>query len=167
MKKKYPLAQLQLIKQKRMEEAERVFIEKKTILAKEEQKLRDAEQKRDDIKTHYDAKLTQLREKLDQGEAADKIIQMKFYLKTVVEKLNIEEKNVDAQKVVVKKAIDQVNVARSAFMQKQKDVEKLKIHYKEWFKEMVHVEELQEALDNDEIGNNRYILRKLGGGQEG
>jgi flagellar biosynthesis chaperone FliJ len=42
---KYPLDQLVAIKQKRLEEAERVLAEKKSILAQEEQKLAALEKK--------------------------------------------------------------------------------------------------------------------------
>ena len=43
---KYPLDQLVAIKQKRLEEAERVLAEKKSIQAQEEQKLAALEKKR-------------------------------------------------------------------------------------------------------------------------
>ena len=118
---KYPLDQLVAIKQKRLEEAEKVLAEKKSILAGEEQKLLNLKKKRDEVKEHYKDKLTQFREKLDAGTATDKIQQMKQYLKLVAEDLKVEEQKVQAQIQVVATAQNQVDLARQELFQKQKD----------------------------------------------
>ncbi len=101
---KYPLDQLAQIKQKRLEEAEKVLRDKKEALAREQEKMVQLEKKRDEVKTHYKAKLSQLREKLDEGTSSTKITQMKQYLKLVVEDLAVEEKKVAAQALVVETA---------------------------------------------------------------
>ncbi len=157
---KYPLDQLVAIKQKRLEEAEKVLAEKKSILAGEEQKLLNLEKKRDEVKEHYKDKLTQFREKLDAGTATDKIQQMKQYLKLVTEELKVEEQKVQAQIKVVAAAQQQVDLARQELFKKQKDVEKLKIHHKEWQREAHRIEEQKEGVFNDESGSGMHTLKK-------
>ena len=156
----YPLDQLAEIKKRRLEEAEKILREKKETLAKEQEKLTQLEKKRDEVKAHYKAKLTQLREKLDAGESSTKITQMKQYLKTVVEDLNVEEKKVAAQVVIVENATKQVEDARQELFKKQKDVEKLKLHHKEWSKEMHTLEERHESNEGDEMGSTMHHLKK-------
>jgi flagellar biosynthesis chaperone FliJ len=158
--KKYPLDQLVAIKQKRLEEAERVLAEKKAILAQEEQKLITLEKKRNEVKEHYQAKLAQFREKLDAGTATDKIQQMKYYLKLVAEDLKVEEQKVQAQIKVVAAAQQQVDLARQELFKKQKDVEKLKIHHKEWQHEAHRIEEQKEGVFNDEMGSAMHTIKK-------
>lgn len=156
----YPLDQLVAIKQKRLEEAEKVLAEKKNILAHEEQKLAALEKKRDAVKEHYKAKLAQLREKLDVGTGTEKIQQMKQYLKLVSEELKVEQQKVEAQMKVVASAQVQVDLARQDLFKKQKDVEKLKIHHKEWQKEAHRIEEQKEAVFNDESGSTMHTMKK-------
>ena len=160
MTEKYPLDQLVAIKQKRLEEAEKVLAEKRSILATEQQKLLELEKKRDEIKEHYKSKLAQLREKLDAGTGTDKITQMKQYLKLVAEDLKAEEIKVDAQTKVVENAQAQVEIARQDLFKKQKDIEKLKIHHKEWEKEMHAIEQQKEGHETDEMGSTRHTLKK-------
>ncbi len=156
----YPLDQLAQIKQKRLEEAERVLREKKEALAKEQEKMAQLEKKRDEVKAHYKAKLAQLREKLDEGTSSVKITQMKQYLKIVVEDLAVHEKKVDAQNKIVEAAEKQVEDARQDLLKKQKDVEKLKLHHKEWKKEMHVIEERREGVEEDEMGSTMHHLKK-------
>ncbi len=156
----YPLDQLVQIKQKRLEEAEKVLRDKKEALAIEQEKLTQLEKKRDEVKTHYKSKLTQLREKLDEGTSSTKITQMKQYLKIVSEELAQEQKKVDAQIKVVESAEKQVEEARQDLFKKQKDVEKLKIHHKEWKKE-IHLEaERLQGQEEDEMGSTMHHLKK-------
>lgn len=157
---KYPLDQLVAIKQKRLEEAEKVLAEKKSILAQEEQKLAALEKKRDEVKAHYEDKLAQFREKLDAGTPTDKIQQMKHYLKLVTENLKVEEQKVENQKKVVATAQNQVDLARQDLFKKQKDVEKLKIHHKEWEREAHRIEQQKEATFTDELGNAMHAIKK-------
>ena len=157
---KYPLDQLVAIKQKRLEEAEKALAEKKAILAQEEAKLAALEKKRDEVKEHYQAKLTQFREKLDAGTATDKIQQMKQYLKLVAEDLKNEEQKVQAQMKVLATAQYQVELALQDLYKKQKDVEKLKIHHKEWQHEAHRIEVQKEGVFNDEMGSVMHTLKK-------
>lgn len=157
---KYPLAQLASIKKRRLDEAEKVLKEKKQLLAKEEEKLVQLEQKRDEVKEHKMAKLTQLREKLDEGTTSDKIQAMREYLKTVNEKLKTEEEKVKEQKKQVELAEKQVDIARENLFKKQKDVEKLSMHHKEWKKELAHELNRQAGIETDELGSAMHVLKK-------
>ena len=159
-KKKYPLDQLILIKQRRLEEAEKILEQKRKILAQEEEKLLSLEKIRDEVKDHRDAKLQQFRETIDQGSTTDKIQQMRQYLKLVDEKLKIEDKKVEDQQKVVQNAKLQVEEARQDLFKKQKDVEKLKIHEKEWQKEMSHLIQLEEQALTDEMGSAMFVVKK-------
>ena len=88
----YPLEQLMTIKKNRFDQAVKTLEEKKAILEKAYEKLYDLTQERDEVLSHKTAKLTQLRETLDEGTTTDKIQQMKVYLKTVDEKLAEKQK---------------------------------------------------------------------------
>lgn len=157
---KYPLEQLAFIKQKKLDEAEKVLKEKKEALLKEEEKLAAVEKERDKVKEHRMAKLTQLREKLDAGTSTDKIQQMKHYLKVVDEQLKIKEQKVKEQQKHVDAAKNALEAARQDFLKKQQDVEKLKIHRKEWEKEMKLQLEQLEATESDELGSAMHIRKK-------
>jgi len=157
---KYPLEQLVLIKQKKLEEAERLLAEKKRLLEKEEAKLLEVEKERDKVKSHRIAKLDQLRQKLDEGTTSDKIQQGKRYLKVVDEQLLQKEAKVKIQKKQVEAAQTQVEEARKDLFKKQQAVEKLIIHRKEWDKEMKAIVEHQENLESDELGSAMHLLRK-------
>lgn len=156
----YPLEQLAIIKQKKLEESEKVLREKKNALLKEQEKLAKVEEERNKVKEHKMAKLTQLREKLDAGTSTDKILQMRQYLKIVDEQLKQKEHKVKEQKKLVEAAEKQVEAARQDFIKKQHDVEKLAIHRKQWEKEMNLLLEQKEALEADEMGSAMHTRRK-------
>lgn len=157
---RYPLQQLADIKKKRLEEAERILREKKELLEKEEEKLRAVQKERDEVLEHKQEKLTQLREELDKGSTSDKIQQMKQYLKVVDEDLALKERKVQDQQKQVDKAAEEVEKARQNYVQKERDVEKIAMHRKEWGKE-VRLEELrQEGITTDELGSAMFTLRK-------
>lgn len=157
---KYPLEQLAQIKQKKLEEAERALEERKRQLEKEETKLEAVEKERDKVKGHKESKLAQLRKKLDEGTTSDKIQQMKQYLKVVDEQLVQKQAKVKEQQKHVDAAKHQVEEARKDLFKKQQAVEKLKIHRKEWDKEMKAIEEHKESLEGDEIGSAMHTIRK-------
>lgn len=159
-KEKYPLEQVVQIKQKRLEEAEKVLEEKRAALAKEQEKLEEVEKERDKVLDHRKAKLAQLRQKMDEGTPPAKITQMKQYLKVVDEELKQKEHKVKEQKKVVEQAEKAVEVARQDYYKKQKDIEKLKMHRKEWDEEMRSVMEHKEAIETDEMGNAMHTSKK-------
>lgn len=148
----YPLEQIVTIKQKKLDEAEKTLREKKKALEKEQEKLAIVEKERDEVKDHRFAKLTQLREKMDEGAPSDKIQQMRYYLKVVDEKLKTKEHKVKEQQKIVENAKQQVEIARTDLLKKQQDVEKLQTHRKEWEKEMKAIAEHKEGVESDEMG---------------
>ncbi|MBY0529677.1 MAG: type III secretion T3S chaperone [Rhabdochlamydiaceae bacterium] len=157
---RYPLEQLAIIKQKKLDEAEKALKEKKLALIKEEEKLKEVEKERDLVKDHRFAKLTQLREELDAGTTTDKIQQMKAYLKVVDEKLKVKDQKVKDQEKKVEQAKVAVETARLDFLKKQQDVEKLRLHREEWEKEMKALLEQKEAIETDEMGSVIHFRQK-------
>lgn len=156
----YPLEQLAIIKQKRCDEAEKLLKEKKEAVEKEKQKLAALEKERDEIKQHHTEKLTQLRAGLDEGLPAPKTHPMRTYLKIVVEKLSAHERKVVEQKKAVATAEQEVEQARIQLLKRQKEVEKMSIHRKEWEQEMHKEQVRQEGLDADELGSIGHHRRK-------
>jgi hypothetical protein len=148
----YPLKQVIEIKQRRVEEAEKVVREKQHALVKEQQKLAEREVERDKVKTHKQDKLQQLRETLDQETTSPKVQQMKVYLKLVDEKLKIEEKKVKDQKEQVTLAEKNLEQAKLDLHRKRQEVDKLLIHQKDWEKEMKREQEIIEGREQDELG---------------
>jgi hypothetical protein len=157
---KYPLAQLQIIKKRKLDEAEKTLHAKKAHLAEEEKKLRAVEKERDKVKAHKEDKLSQVRQALDTGEKPAKIEQMKLYLKEVQEELKKQEVKVKEQQKKVTAAEEEVEIARANYIKKLQDVEKLKEHEKEWAKEKKAELEYKESLEADEIGTARHIAKK-------
>ncbi|MCI0381457.1 MAG: type III secretion T3S chaperone [Chlamydiae bacterium] len=157
---KYPLEQLITIKEKKLEEAEKVLRQKKEILQREREVLVSLEEERDKVKEHKDLKLAQLREMLDTGARTDKIRQMKDYLSVVQEELKKKEIKVKNQLAKVEIAEREVEEARKMLVKKQKEMEKLVQHRKEWTKEMAYEIERKEELVSDEIGTVRHVLKK-------
>jgi flagellar biosynthesis chaperone FliJ len=157
----YPLEQVAIIKQKKLDEAEKLLREKKKALEQEQEKLATIEKEKDEVKDHRFAKLTQLREKMDEGAPSDKIQQMRYYLKVVDEKLKAAEKKVKEQQKQVETAKQQVEIARNDLIKKQQDVEKMQTHRKEWEKEMHLLAEHKEAIETDEMGAVLHQRRKM------
>ena len=162
MKKKesYPLNQVLDVKVRRVEEAERVLIEKRRLLQIEQENLKKVEAARDKVKEHRIAKLNQLREELDHGTTSDKVQQMKIYLKTVDEKLKVEEKKVKDQKIKVDAAQKEVDEAKHQLNVKRQEVDKLQTHKVRWEKEKRKELELLEEKEMDEIGQIVYELHR-------
>jgi hypothetical protein len=161
MSEKYPLEQIAFIKQKRLEEAEKVLKEKKRLLEIEEEKLRKAEEKRDLVKKHRIEKLEKFFTESSKGTSSDKIITHQSYIKKVVdEELKVEERKVQDHIKLVKKAEEEVQKARSDRLKKNQDVEKLKLHKDEWKKESYKEHLKKESLETDEMGSSTFSLKK-------
>lgn len=156
----YPLEQLITIKKKRLDKALKLLEEKKKILDKEKKALISLEKERDEVLKHKKDKLKQLDKLFDEGTTSDKIKQIKTYIKTVDEKLKEKQKKVDAQKKKVEEAKKQLELAKKEFFQRQKDVEKLDIHKKEWKKDINKWIEHQEAIQEDELGSIKFHYKK-------
>lgn len=149
-----------LIKKNRFEQALKTLEEKKKLLEKAYEKLFETTQERDKVLEHKTAKLTQLRNALDEGTTSDKIQQAKVYLKTVDEKLAEKEKKVKEAQKQVDLAQKQVDLATDEMFQRKKDLEKLEMHKAEWEKEVHYWTERKEAVEHDEQGSATHSLRK-------
>ena len=156
----YPLEQLAIIKKNRFDQAIKTLEEKKNLLEKQYEKLYLVTEERDKVLGHKTAKLTQLREALDEGTSTDKIQQMKVYLKTVDEKLLDREKKVKEQQKQVDLAQKQVDLATDELFQRKKDLEKLEMHKEEWRKEVRYWTERKEAAEGDEQGATTFEHRR-------
>ena len=153
MKKEvYPLAQVLEVKQRRVDEAEKVMKEKQLALKKEEEKLAEREAERNKVKQHYQDKLTQLRQILDEGTTSPKIQQMKAYLKVVDEKKKVEEKKVKDQQEQVKTAQKNLDLAIEQLRIKRQEVDKLLIHKKDWDRAVQKEFDIMEGREQDELG---------------
>ncbi len=148
----YPLEQVLEVKQRRVSDAEKIVVEKKEALQKEEKKLADIEAERDKVKNHYQDKLTQFRVMLDGGTTSPKIQQTKAYIKIVAEKLVVEEKKVKDQKEQVKTAQKNLDQAIEHLRIKRQEVDKLLIHKKDWQKMIQKELDIIEGNEQDEMG---------------
>lgn len=149
----YPLKQVIEVKQRRVEDAEKVVKEKQAALEKEQQILAQKEAERDKAKKHYEDKLKQMREELDHGTTSPKIQQMKAYLKIAKERVAVEEKKVKEQKVQVENAEKNLEIAKSDLKLKRQEVDKLLSHRKDWMTEMRKEQEVIEGREQDELGS--------------
>lgn len=148
----YPLKQIIEVKQKRVDDAEKVVGEKLEALKKEQEKLAQREAERDKVKAHYQDKLNQLRETLDHDTTSPKIQQMKVYLKVVDEKLNAEEKKVAEQKKQVEAAEKKLEEARKELRLRQQELDKMMQHKKEWERTAKAEVDIKEEREQDEMG---------------
>lgn len=148
----YPLKQVLEVKERRVDEAEKVVKEKQEALKKEETKLAECEAARDKVKSHYQDKLQQFRQMLDEGTTSPKIQQTKAYIKIVEEKLKVEEKKVKDQQEQVKIAKKNLDQAIEHLRIKRQEVDKLLIHKKDWERMMRKELEIIEGREQDELG---------------
>lgn len=155
-KVEYPLKQVLEVKQKRVEDAEKVVIEKQKILKQEQDKLAEFEAARDKAKAHHQDKLKQFRDELDRGSTSPKLQQMKAYLKVVEEKVKVEEKKVKDQKTKVDAAQKDLDEAKKQLQLKRLEVDKLETHKKDWMKERKKELDILQEKEMDEIGNITY-----------
>lgn len=153
----YPLKQVLEIKHRRVEAAEKVWKEKKLLLVKEEEKLKQVEAERDKVLKHQQDKLKQLRAETDHATTSPKIQQMKVYLKVVAEKLQIEEKKVNNQKEQVKIAQKNVDEAKKDLDHKRLEVDKIQTHQNDWEKERRKELEIIEGREQDELGGIMFL----------
>ena len=160
-KPKYPLEEIEQIKKKRLEEAEKSLQEKKQFLEKEQKKLDQYTKELELIKQHKIDKIRQMMDEMEKGTTSDQIMIKERYLKVVVEeKLKREHAKVVEQQKEVKKAVDEVEKARVLLEQRRQDVEKLRLHREDWEVEMRRLEAAEENKENDEIGTTIHTARK-------
>lgn len=152
----YPLEQIIKVKEKRVEEQEKVVAEKERLLEKEKQKLLEREAERDKAKNHLANKLAQLRHEMDEGTTTDKIQQMRAYLNVAKEKLQVEEKKVTDQMAQVELAQQALRKEIDLLKIKRQEVDKLKSHKKDWLKTAKLELEVIESRELDELGSTSF-----------
>jgi flagellar biosynthesis chaperone FliJ len=162
----YPLTQVIQVKQKRVEDQEKVVKEKRQALENEKEKLKQREADRDKAKQHHIDKLTQLRYELDHGTTSDKVQQMKAYLKVTEERVKVEEKKVKEQKDQVDLAEKALQVALNELKIKRQEVDKLETHKKDWEKEMRKEMEIIETRAQDDLGDTIFLSNKIKRGKQ-
>jgi flagellar biosynthesis chaperone FliJ len=156
----YPLKQILEIKKRRVDEAERVVLEKRRALEQEEQRLVEAEAAREKVRQHKKDKMEQLRQTLDEGTTSPKIMQMKAYLKVVQEKLAIEDKKVKDQKGKVELAAKDLEDAKAHLRLKRLEVDKVEAHKVEWTKEQRKEAEIKEESEMNEVGTVAFLIHR-------
>jgi len=156
----YPLAQVIDVKKRRVDEAEKVVQQKRQALELEQEKLKRCEEERDKAKQHYQNKLKQLRDELDQGTTSDKVQQMKVYLKVTQERVKVEDKKVAEQMKQVETAKKNLEIAQADLRKKRTEVDKLEMHKKDWIKEMQKEMQIIEEGELNEIGNIIYSVQQ-------
>ena len=160
-KPKYPLEEIDQIKKKRLEEAEKNLKEKKEYLEQQQQKLQQYIKDLELIKQHKIDKIRQMMDEMEQGTTSDQIIIKERYLKVVVEeKLKKEQAKVTEQQKEVKKAFEEVEKARKLLNERRQDVEKIRLHKEDWEVEMKRLEEAFDVKETDEIGTTIHVARK-------
>jgi flagellar biosynthesis chaperone FliJ len=155
----YPLNQVIEVKQRRVDDAEKVVKEKIIALEKEQGILKQREADRDKAKQHSEAKLKQMREEMDRGTTSPKIQQMRAYFKVTKERVAAEEKKVKDQKAQVETAQKNLDAARENLRIKRQEVDKILTHRKDWLKEMKKEQEIIEGREQDEIGSTLFSTR--------
>lgn len=157
MSKKYPLHQLDVIKKKRLDQAERALREKKEEERVAQEKHDKAKSDRDKALEARDNKLNLLREKMDEGAPSAKIETIRVYLKIVDETFQQKHQIYETFAERLRVAQEATEQARQEVIKKQKDQEKMKEHRKQWDKELKVLEEQEEAKLTDDIGTVRFI----------
>lgn len=155
----YPLAEVLILKKKRVADAEEEVNRKRKALETEKEKLKAAEEARDKVKNHHDEKLRQLRQEYDEGTTSVRIDRCKLYLKVVKEKLQIEEKKVKQQQAQVEIAEKNLILAQEELKKKRKEQDKIEEHQKYWKKETIQELLLDETRQEDELGSLMFLSR--------
>ena len=157
----YPLAQVALIKEKRLEEAEKTLKEKKEIYDLEVEKLQNYKKKLEEVQKLKEEKIQKHFEEMSKGITSKEIEVHERYIKDVVnEQLNQEQSKVNNQKKTVKAAEEEVEKARKDRLKKHQEVEKMSLHKKEWKKEVGIQEARDEAIEADELGSNIHNRKR-------
>lgn len=160
--KGYPLEQLIQIKKKRCDDAELTLQQKKQHLSQEEKQLEIVQRERNKVASHRDKKLEQMQRELDKGTTTDKIQKMEQYRRIVEEELAAKEEVVKRQEGKVGEAEKEVEVAKQELFFRQKELDKIGQHKKEWKKQEKYLELQEENRVIDEIGSVRHRKKPPG-----
>jgi len=161
----YPLEQLLEIKEKRVEDAERILHEKKEALAREEKKLEECIEREKQAKNTYDEQLETFYNDFEGGTQSHKIKQRKEHLKTLLEQVKIEKEKTEKQREVVKEAEVAKDEAKAVLDQRRIDLDKIEEHKKAWVKADLEEKERLHIIEHDELGAMIHSRRKKRPGQ--
>ena len=114
----YPLAQVLIVKKRRVEDAEKMVKQRIEELEQEKEKLKKCKEERDKVLKHYQDKIDQLRQKFDEGITSPEIIDAKRYIKIVHENLLTEEEKVKKQKEQVEVAEKKLRIGAQRLKEK-------------------------------------------------
>ncbi len=156
----YPLADVMVVKEQRVKAAEKELALRRKELEQEQERLKEAEAKRDEVKQHMIDKLTQMRDAFDHGTNSEEIRIMKVYLAVVKERLAGEEEKVKKQEEAVELAEKNVELALLELQRKRTEVDKLVEHRKMWLKVAKRELEAEQAKELDEIGSILFLANK-------
>lgn len=158
---KYPLEQLVEIKQKRVDDAEKLLMEKKELLKIEEEKLKKCQEKVRKTQAHYDEKLDDFYDSFEgDGTTSAKVNRLKDHLKATLEKLAEEKKAAEKQKGVRDEAQEAVNEAKAILDQRRIDLQKITEHKTAWIKEDQKELKRLDAVEHDELGSAIHSQRQ-------
>lgn len=158
---KYPLEQLVEIKQKRVDDAEKLLLEKKELLKVEEEKLKKCEEKVKRTQQHYDEKLDDFYGSFEgEGTTSTKINRLKDHLKATLEKLAEEKKAAEKQRGIRDEAQEAVNEAKAILDQRRIDLQKITEHKSAWIKEDQKEIKRLNAIEHDELGSAIHSQRQ-------
>jgi len=158
---KYPLEQLVEIKQKRVDDAEKLLIEKKELLKKEEEKLKKCQEKVKKTQKHYDEKLDDFYDSFEgDGTTSTKVNRLKDHLKATLEKLAEEKKAVEKQKSIRNEAQEAVNEAKAILDQRRIDLQKITEHRASWTQEELKEKKRLDIIEHDELGSAIHSQRQ-------
>ncbi|OGN63058.1 MAG: hypothetical protein A3F09_01540 [Chlamydiae bacterium RIFCSPHIGHO2_12_FULL_49_11] len=158
---KYPLEQVYAIKEKRLEEAEKKLRLAKETYERECKRLEECKESYNKAKAFKNQKIRTYLDELQEGLNTLEIERHLKYIKNVVdEEVKREKKKVDDQQIVVNEAHAKVIEARAERKRCELEMEKLRLHQKEWVKEANLEIERKEQSEADEIGSNVHEMRK-------
>ena len=159
-KLKYPLEQVLEIKNRRVDEAEKVVKEKQEILKKEKEKLKGYQEAYQKIVDHHKDKLDQLRAALDEGTPMNKVEQMRLYIKEVKERKYEEKRKVERQEKQVEKAEKAVEEAQKVLKERRLEVDKLTTHKNDWTKNELKELGRLESKRLEEVGSLVFLSNR-------
>lgn len=159
-KKRYPLSQVEEIKKRRLEEAERVLKEKREALDLAEKDLKEKRKALNATKALKLEMIEKYYEEIKQGTTSIMMERHDSYIREVMNvKLAEEKKKVDDQKKVVKEATFALEKAREDRIKKNQELEKIHMHKKEWKKEVKKEESKDESGVSDELGTSMHARK--------
>lgn len=156
----YPLQQLLEIKEKRVEDAERILHEKKEALAREEEKLQKCIERERLAQKTYDEQLDTFYNDFAGGTQSHKIKQRKEHLKTLLEQVKIEKEKTKKQREIRNKAEQEKDEAKAILDQRRIDLDKIEEHKKAWTKGDLEEKERLHIIEHDELGAMIHSRRK-------